>query len=201
LSDSIATVFENNDFLVVDKPVHWLTVPGRDPKDARPCALRFLQSERNHQVLPVHRLDFEVSGVVLFAKHKAAQTEATDAFESRKAEKTYQALTAGGPTSIPFEVTWEYLLVRGKKRSFEAPHGRKALTFARCESETDGVFAWTLRPATGRPHQLRLSLARAGYPILGDALYGSDHEFHGIALRAVSLKIEGLIIVQVSGLF
>jgi tRNA pseudouridine32 synthase/23S rRNA pseudouridine746 synthase len=187
--------------LIVDKPVHWLTIPGRLPDDPRPCLIRELQKSQTQPLLPVHRLDFEVSGLVLFAKSKAVQTRATAAFENRTVTKIYQALTSLGPDTCPQEFIWKFSLVRGKKRSFEAPHGREAMTEARCEAHVEGHFNWILRPKTGRSHQLRLSLARAGFPILGDSLYGSNQYYEGIALRAVHLQIDGWFDCSIPGLF
>ena len=60
-------VFENPRFLVVDKPSGWLSVPGRQGEaDPRPCLSRELRARG--QVFPVHRLDEEVSGLILFAR-------------------------------------------------------------------------------------------------------------------------------------
>ncbi|HMN69804.1 MAG TPA: pseudouridine synthase, partial [Bdellovibrionales bacterium] len=70
-------VFENENLIAVDKPHGWLTTPARSADDPRPCLGRELQAAVGSQVYPVHRLDFEVGGLVLFARtaqaHRVAQ--------------------------------------------------------------------------------------------------------------------------------
>ena len=74
-------IFENEALIVVDKPVNWLTTPAREADDPRPCLGRRLQDELGFRIFPVHRLDFEVSGLVLFAKTAAAHRLAQAWFE------------------------------------------------------------------------------------------------------------------------
>jgi tRNA pseudouridine32 synthase/23S rRNA pseudouridine746 synthase len=91
-------------------------------------------------------------------------------------------------------VQWESKIVRGKRRSFVAPHGQEAHTRARVIDERDGFWLWELQPLTGRPHQLRVEMARFGAPIFGDTLYGGEAAAvkDWIALRAVSLSFAGI---------
>jgi len=199
----LADIVWQNDLLVaVDKAPGVLTVPGRQgADDPRPVLGVWLQEQLGHRLWPVHRLDFEVSGIVVFARTADAHRVANRAFESRRVSKTYVALTtlAGAPArGTP--VSWASKLVRGKKRSFEAPHGQLARTHAvsvgPVDAATAGAFAsvaplcgWRLQPETGKPHQLRVHLANAGHPIAGDTLYGGPavDSAAGIALRSIEL--------------
>lgn len=187
----MTVLFENEHLIAVDKPACVLTTPARTPDDPRPCLGRDLQKQLGVQIYPVHRLDFEVSGIVLFAKNPKAHTAAQKWFEHAQVLKTYEAVAESGEG--PAEWTeWRSKLVRGKRRSFEAPHGSPALTRARV---TDAqAKRWELQPITGRPHQLRVEMAKHQAPIQGDKLYGARETPHaGIALRAVRLdfsKIE-----------
>lgn len=143
-------------------------------------------------IFPVHRLDYEASGLMLFARTPAAHRAANRWFEQRLVHKTYEARTARGEGAFPeTEETWTSKLVRGKKRTFAAPYGQEAVTRARAAT-VDGGLCWSLRPVTGRSHQLRFELAHRGWPIAGDALYGSTQEWPagGIALRAVELDLK-----------
>jgi tRNA pseudouridine32 synthase / 23S rRNA pseudouridine746 synthase len=178
---------------------------GRD--DPRPCLGRDLERALGVRLWPVHRLDFEVSGLVLFARSASAHRTASSAFEGRRVRKTYEALTEGADRAPPLPATfdWESRLVRGKRRSFEAPHGAPARTHARAvarlpsapflapatAAEVPELLHFVLEPETGRPHQLRVHLARAGFPVVGDALYGASTRWHqpGIALRSVALEL------------
>lgn len=204
-------ILETFDGLVlVDKPAGWLSVPGRQgERDERPVAGLTLQKTLGTRIFPVHRLDAEVGGLMLFATDPKAQSRASRWFELRTVRKEYQALTGprefrGWPENLPRQekplemnraVTWTCRILRGKKRSFESPHGDLAETEVLAHGERDdGAWAWTLWPRTGRPHQLRLELARHGFAILGDTLYGSDRPWAagGIALRSVALDFRGV---------
>lgn len=184
-------VLQNERLIAVDKPHGWLTTPARQPDDPRPCLGRELQERLGRQIYPVHRLDFEVSGLVLFALDKPSHTVAQKWFEDQLVEKTYEAMSAVG-VGLPREGEWQEwrsVIARGKKRSFEAAHGKPSLTRARVVSVKDELVRWELQPKTGRPHQLRFEMAKHGFAILGDRLYGgrTADARDWIALRAVKL--------------
>lgn len=196
--ESVKIVFENSDFWAVEKPALWLTVPGRaGSQDPRPVLRHVFEKQVKTPVYAVHRLDFEVSGLVLFAKNAVAHRLASQAFENHEAQKVYWARTErneGRDAEVGQEFVWDFHLVRGKKRSFEAPHGKRAITNAVVVKDDGTLLDWQLRPLTGRSHQLRLSLSRAGFPIIGDQLYGAQtpYDREGIALRAIALTIPAL---------
>lgn len=199
-------LFSNKHFLVVDKDHGWLTTPARfADKDTRPVLGLQLQKNLGQKIYPVHRLDFEVSGIVLYALDAQAHQKANDLFENRRVAKTYQALSEAisdekmqtDGIKLEEKLAWKCKILRGKKRSFESPHGKDSLTYSvakgKIEHEKWGEsFAWQLSPLTGRSHQLRFEMYRHGFPILGDSLYGSKVKTvqeHSIALRAVKLEI------------
>ena len=164
----------------------------------------------------MHRLDFEVGGIVMFARNAKAHRAASGWFEGHALQKTYEAITLPHddssehdkeaanarrfPTPLDQPLIWEALIVRGKKRTFEASHGKKSLTRAWFvgDVEIGGTQAakkhqlWRLEPVTGRSHQLRWEMSRHGMPILGDILYGGAPMYppvaDAIALRAVQLS-------------
>lgn len=185
-------IFQNSHFVAIDKPVLALTTPSRmGLTDQRPCIGTQLQTQLQQQIFPVHRLDFEVSGLTLFALNAQAHRMANGWFEKRQVTKTYSALTTGpvpGPEGSSF--VWKNKLVRGKKRSFVAPHGDWAETEAKFVKKIGlGHNLWELHPYTGRSHQLRVHLSLVDNPIVGDRLYGSSEKFQpgGIALRSLKL--------------
>lgn len=194
----IPVVFENPELILVDKPAGMLSVPGRFADDPRPVLGRLLEAQLGRRLWPVHRLDFEVSGIMAFALNAAAHKKLNAAFERREVHKTYQALTkAAGdlPRGVHFE--WRSRILRGKKRSYESPHGQEAITHAEWRREGASPRAgdvrlreWWLTPLTGKPHQLRFEMFKQGLPIAGDALYGSDVAWDGdgIALRATRIE-------------
>ena len=184
-------LFENTDVLIVDKPALWLSVPGRDPKDERPILGRKLEEQLGVQIFPIHRLDAEVSGLILYGKTPQFHREANVLFENKLIKKTYQALTQKGAFPPPEgERLWESKILRGKKRTYEATFGKLAITKANFVRDHKGIWEWRLNPVTGRPHQLRFELTKLGCPILGDVLYGATEPWTpGIALRAVQMEL------------
>ena len=185
-------VYQNAQAIVVDKPHGWLTTPSRDAADPRPCLGRKLQSRIGSQIFPVHRLDFEVSGLVLFALDKDSHRTAQAWFEDGLVGKTYQALSKANGQPLTEWQEWRSQIVRGKRRSFSAPHGKVAVTHARVVRELDGHWLWELMPLTGRPHQLRFEMAQQGCPIVGDTLYGGESHSapNQIFLRAIRLDFK-----------
>lgn len=192
-------IFENEHVAAVSKPAGYLSVPSRlGSEDPRPCLGKSLEKTLKCRLWPVHRLDFEVSGLILFAKSAAAHRIANRWFEEHHVQKTYEAWTPV-PEPLPElnrPQTWESTLVKGKKRAFEADHGKSATTQAtliaiRPFKKTE-IAVWQLNPLTGRSHQLRYELFKRKIPVVGDGLYGSVIDFaeNAIALRSIVLDFK-----------
>lgn len=188
---SVPILFENNYCVVVDKPPGWLSVPGRTADDKRLVLGRELEKQLSMTLLPIHRLDAEVSGAILYGKTKDFHRDANTTFEKHTIQKTYQAITELGPFQKGDKRQWKSKLVRGKKRTFEADHGKQSHTDAFVFNRTDTFLDWRLNPITGRPHQLRFELTKHECRILGDTLYGSKVPWPpgGIALRSIKLLL------------
>lgn len=211
-------LFQNEFVIVLDKPAGVLTTPPRFQEDSREVLGLSLQRYLGQQIYPVHRLDYEVSGLVLYALSENAHRAFNKKFESRGVYKTYQAFSAQERLSpkvqgqekvespmtnleeIPIgqRLTWNSKILRGKKRSFESPAGAPSTTEVIRHPEMahtvlGTVIPWSLFPMTGRPHQLRFEMYKHGFPILNDLLY-SGAPVQGwqnrIALRSVSLKFD-----------
>lgn len=178
--------FQSQDVLVIEKPAGYLSVPSSLGKsDSRPVVGILAQKEWG-PLFPVHRLDFEVAGLLIFAKNSQAQKDLHQIWQLENGiTKTYKALSSDQsfdhwPKAVEGAVhnwkltsqsgQWESLIAEGKKRSFIASYGKKSLTsYNQLEP-----FIWDLIPHSGRRHQLRLEMSRHGYPILGDTLYGAQ---------------------------
>lgn len=206
----VHVIFENQDFIVCDKPAGVLSVPDRHKSD-RPCLGLELQKQKNIQIFPVHRLDLEVSGLILFAKNSRGHKASQDWFAKKLLQKKYKALTLNQDFSHwpPHVVAaredlilspgatflWTMKILRGKRRSFESLHGDFSETKAIYNGARDEFHEWDMYPITGRAHQLRLELSRHGFPIAGDHLYGSkmtlsdkQWPYGPLALRAVEIS-------------
>lgn len=161
--------------LVVEKPAGLLSVPGRLPEN-QDCLVARLQASFP-DVLTVHRLDQVTSGLMLYARGRQLQAALSMQFEQRRVHKRYEAVVEGrvageaGEISLPLICDWP----NRPRQMVDLERGKPALTRWRVLARDAGQ-AWTrvaLEPVTGRSHQLRLHMASAGHPIIGDCLYGA----------------------------
>jgi RluA family pseudouridine synthase len=157
-----------------------LATPRREPHAAVTRLLAALsEAERAlhgldvDNLLLVHRLDVGTSGVVLLARGGDAHRELVAAFVSRQVEKTYLALVWGRPRPPRGRIEEPLAPDRRDRRRMRIDAaGRAASTTYETLARGPQVSLLRLTPLTGRTHQLRVHLAGAGHPIVGDDLYG-----------------------------
>lgn len=158
---ALQLAYEDSDLIVVEKPSGLLTVPGRHSWNQDSLSQRL-------NLLPVHRLDLETSGLVVFARNPQTQAALHRQFQAREVEKGYRAQIDRRPD--PSEGIIDAAigpLPHGKYHL--DPNGKNARTRYRMLSESE----IELHPETGRSHQLRVHLSQAlACPIRGDRLYG-----------------------------
>jgi tRNA pseudouridine32 synthase/23S rRNA pseudouridine746 synthase len=177
--------------IVVDKPAGLLSVPGK-LEGRRDCLQSRLEAAYPDALL-VHRLDCDTSGVMIFARTKAAQGFLGQEFEKRRARKTYVARVAGvmqadsGHVDLPLCADWP----NRPKQHVDWENGRPAQTDWQVISRLPNETRVHLHPLTGRSHQLRVHMAELGHPILGDPIYAAgpalDHP--RMMLHAESLSL------------
>ncbi|GEP06970.1 RluA family pseudouridine synthase [Methylobacterium oxalidis] len=184
--------------LVIDKPAGLPVHPG--PKGGETLtdhldALRFGLPRRPEAV---HRLDRDTSGCLALGRHAKALARLGRLFASAAAEKVYWALVEGGPEADALTIDLPLARRSDDPRSWwmkADPAGEPALTQVRVLGRTpDGARSvLELRPVTGRTHQLRVHCAATGFPIVGDAIYGSAPRSGGPGLqlhaRALTLPL------------
>lgn len=165
---------EDHEIVVAGKPAGLLSVPGKGP-DLADCLLARLRVAFP-QVLLVHRLDRDTSGVMVFALTPHAQRHLGLQFEKRQTKKTYAALVHGhldprtGRVDLPLTVDWP-----NRPRQMVCHEtGREALTDWRVKRHEGDTTRVHLMPRTGRSHQLRVHMLAMGHPIVGDPLYTQD---------------------------
>lgn len=162
----VPILFEDDDMVVVDKPAG---VHVNETETSPRRSLEWILSERN--VLVVHRLDVDTTGVLVFAKTKRAAAELSAAFAEHRAEKIYFAVTEGAPS--PGWIDAKIAPDRRRPRARRvAENGKASRTHVEVVAEVEGLAAVVARPQTGRTHQIRVHLAHVGAPIAGDILYG-----------------------------
>jgi RluA family pseudouridine synthase len=178
--DEARVLYEDDALIAVDKPPRLATVASADPR--RPHLVGLVERLLGSRTAPgrkipasglgVHqRLDQDTSGIVLFVKDPAANAALAAQFAEHAVEKTYLALT-GRPARLPPK-TWRNDTALEDARDAERG-SRAALTdFTIVEALPRGLLV-EARPRTGRKHQIRIHLAQAGMPILGDRRYGGD---------------------------
>ena len=177
--------------LIVNKPAGLLSVPGKDPgkEDCLIDRLRRVFPE----VLLVHRLDCDTSGVMVFAMTKAAQGNLGQQFEKRQTKKVYLARLAGllepkeGRVDLPLCVDWP----NRPRQHVNHEQGKPAVTDWRVQRHDGQTTRVRLMPLTGRSHQLRVHMLSLGHPILGDPIYatGAALDYPRMMLHAESLRL------------
>ena len=182
-------VAQDASVLVLDKPSGLLSVPGK--LDGRKDCLETRLRTAHPESLLVHRLDCDTSGVIIFARSKAAQGFLGQEFEQRRAQKTYIARVAGkmaedsGQIDLPLAADWP-----NRPRQQVDPQGRPARTDWQVIARHPGETRVRLTPLTGRSHQLRVHMLALGQPILGDPIYAPNAAAHPrLMLHAQDLSL------------
>ena len=164
-------LYQDENILVADKP-HFLPVIPSGKFLHETLLVRLRRKGAPEGLVPVHRLDRETAGVVLFSLNPKTRGHYTSLFRNRRVRKIYEAL-APTPENSTFPVTFCSRIVRGEPffRMKEIPGEPNSMTHIRVLDNLSCLSLYQLRPVTGRKHQLRLHLAALGIPIINDKLY------------------------------
>lgn len=190
---NFAIIAETPDLLVVDKPAGILVHPTKPngPVTLRDslCELLAYEIANGGQVSIINRLDRETSGLTLIAKSAAAARACAISMQSGGIAKEYRAIVTGWPREEAFTVDAP-LLRLGEvapsaiwlKRAVH-PDGAPSCTHFRvlkrwCHPEAGALALVAAQPITGRTHQIRVHLSHAGFPVLGDKIYGPDEQWY-----------------------
>ena len=167
----VPAIRETAEWIAVDKPAGIPTQPMRDRKQR---SLEELLRMRHRSLFLVHRIDTQTSGIVVFAKTRAAAASLASLFASREIRKTYLAVVEG---AVDHELT------------IESPiGGRDAHTIVRPLRSLDGATLIEAEILTGRTHQIRIHMKSIERPVAGDRRYGSTMPAPRMLLHAWKLE-------------
>ena len=162
-------LYSDRDLAVCIKPV------GLDSEAEVPAALK---EQLGGEVFPIHRLDKNVGGVMVYARTKNAAAALSKAVQEGSMVKEYVAMVHGTP---PETGDWEDFLFKDSRKNkvFAVKKERKGVKYARLEFRrlTEGEESLVrIRLHTGRSHQIRVQFSSRGFPLVGDHKYGSRDE-------------------------
>lgn len=195
----VKVVFENSDLLILDKPIGLPTqkTMKRFEDNLYDQVRHGLAFQKGYpQGVPYvglhHRLDRDTSGLVLMTKQRRANKEVGDLFKNKKIQKEYLALVEKG--ELKPQKKWREQNYIGKARHpkhrfyFQVQeNGDEAITDFEFIEEQEGGYLLRCFPRTGRTHQIRVHLSNAGFPIVGDRVYGRRERGQRLMLHARAL--------------
>jgi 23S rRNA pseudouridine1911/1915/1917 synthase len=218
----IEILYEDEDYLVLNKPAGIVVHPSGEYKkdtivniilDKIEFEVENEVSEislKKGQIRPgiVHRLDREVSGVLIVAKNQKSASKASEAFKERNVKKVYLALCFGKTEKKEWIIKKSIGRSRGKKVMRISEKGKPAETIVRkiISDDQRQLTLFQVESITGRTHQIRVHLSSEGFPIVKDEMYGGGgqkleklkkqigekfFEHEGIFLHAISIEIFG----------
>jgi tRNA pseudouridine32 synthase / 23S rRNA pseudouridine746 synthase len=163
-------------------------IPERDL--ARPCLINLLAQQVDYKPYVVHRLDKEVSGVMILAKNAESHRILGLQFEGREVHKTYQALVHGAMESDHGTIDSPIREFGSGRMGVDREKGKPSVTKYKVVGRLEGYTFLEVHPITGRRHQIRVHLYSIGHPIVGDVHYG-DKTLQGLFGRIMlhSLRI------------
>ena len=179
-------IHEDQDIIVLDKSGHVLTIEDRfDPTRKN---LKSMMVNRFGEIYVVHRLDFETSGVIIFARNPEAHKSLQEQFSNRTVTKIYHALTRT-PSEEKGSIDDNIGESKSERGTYKVDkEGKRALTRYEVIENLGRYSLLELQIFTGRTHQIRVHLKSIGAPLLTDKKYGQFQEFYLSQIKKIRIN-------------
>lgn len=189
-------IFDERGILAIEKPEGISSIPERDP--SVPSVLRLLEQARKEKLFVVHRLDKEVSGLLLFARDAATHRTLSMAFEQRRVQKTYLAL-AHGLIERDTVIDKPIAEFGSGRMAVDERRGKPSRTEVHVVERLARHTLIEAHPMTGRRHQLRVHLYSIGHALCGDPRYGDlteQSKWPRLMLHALRVQLPDSVAIE-----
>lgn len=193
-------LYEDNDIYVLNKPAGLAVQGGSGTRKHLDGMLESLGLELGERPRLVHRLDRDTSGVLVVAKRRAIAAALGKLFATRAVKKTYWAALRGVPSPLQGKVDVPLIKAAGPHGDRVRPsepgedEAQRAITHYSVIDKALPVLSWvSLKPVTGRQHQLRAHMAHLGTPIAGDEKYDGDKDLPAAISRKLHLHARRIV--------
>tara|TARA_R110001592_G_scaffold62252_4_gene190382 strand:+ start:792 stop:1544 length:753 start_codon:yes stop_codon:yes gene_type:complete len=186
--ESLQIIYQDKFIIAIHKPAGLLVHKSPIDKHETRYAMKLLRNQIGQWVYPVHRLDKPTSGLLLFALHSDIASQINECFEQRIVDKTYKAIVRGyTPDADTIDHALKEIAVfKHLQKMVEQKKPQEAKTYFETLNRfelpiSDGRFPSSryslvsLKPTTGRKHQLRRHMKHISHPIIGDVKYGKGN--------------------------
>jgi 23S rRNA pseudouridine955/2504/2580 synthase len=188
-------IHEDNDIYVLNKPAGLAVQGGSRMTRHIDGMLQGLEAELGERPRLVHRLDRDTSGILVVAKRRSVAAKLGKLFSTRSVLKVYWAAVRGVPKPAQGRIDAALIKAEGPQgdrvraaTAGEKAESQRAVTHFAVIDKAAPTLAWvSLKPVTGRQHQLRAHMALIGHPILGDDKYGGTEGLPGTIARKLHL--------------
>jgi 23S rRNA pseudouridine1911/1915/1917 synthase len=170
----VKIVYEDEDLVIVNKPSGLLIHEDGNTFNTLTNRLNFHYQQQgiDYPVLPAHRLDYDTSGIVVFAKHFMSLADLSKQFEDQSVKKIYVAMVDNLMTKKEGQITYKIGKDRHSKKQVVTDTGKDASTYYKVINEFENQSKVEVEIKGGRTHQIRVHMAYIGHTLVGDVLYG-----------------------------
>jgi 23S rRNA pseudouridine1911/1915/1917 synthase len=184
-------LYSDSDLIVINKPAGLLSVASADENKQHALAIlrkQLTRPKRSVSLWPVHRLDRDTSGVLMFATSREMREAVNEGWSG--AEKTYLAVVEGCPNPSQGSIDEPLRMDLKKYHMIVGPHpeAKKAITHFNTLRTVKNRALLEVQLETGRQHQIRAHMAWLGHPVIGDPRYGTDGPRMGLHALRLSIR-------------